>query len=67
MTVIYRLTRIEANQPEKSVEFKDFEIDHILFGMEDYYTNQQYEQLEPELLEQFSSEISNILCKLGEI
>ena len=50
-----------------SVELKDFELDHMLFGMEDYYANLQYNELEPKTLDQWESEVSSILWKMGNL
>ena len=50
-----------------SVELEEHEVDHMLFGMEDYYANLQYNELEPDTLDQWESEVSGILFKMGHL
>ena len=50
-----------------SVELEEHEVDHLLFGMEDYYDNLQYNELEPDTLKKWESEVSGILFKMGHL
>lgn len=67
MTVTYKLVRIEANQPEKTVELSSTDLDYIYLGLEDYYSNIQYNDLDTDVEEKIESEVSQLLYKLGDI
>lgn len=64
--VTYRLTRIEANQPERSIELSLGELDLAYLALEDYgscvmdESSQYYD-------EQVASEYSGLMFKLGDI
>ena len=67
MSTNYILQTVVDGKVVNSTQFEEFELDHILFGMEDYYANLQYNELEPDTLEQWEGEVSGILGKIGSL
>ena len=67
MSTNYILQTVVDGKVVNSTQFEEFELDHILFGMEDYYANLQYNELEPDTLEQWEGEVSGILGKIGAL
>ena len=67
MSISYYLVKEVDGKAVNKTELKDFELDHMLFGMEDYYANLQYNELEPDTLDQWESEVSGILFKMGHL
>ena len=70
--VKYELRKIFTDEKDEiqvtSVEFKDYELDHMLFAVEDYYAEVMEDKtLDKDLNEQFESEISGIMFKLGHL
>ena len=64
MTVVYKLTRIESNQPEKSVLLNDNQIELIYLALEDYQDN-IYDENSPYYSAVDEADYSDLQAKLA--
>ena len=64
--IMYKLVKIEANQPEKVVELTEGEVDMLYLGLEDYGSCVMDES-SAYYDEQIESEYSGLMFKMGTI